>query len=70
MRAFIDTSSLFKKYIEEEGSDRFNELLDSVFENHRIADNHFGDPLHYREKTGGVHPGAGGCTLDRERIFN
>jgi predicted nucleic acid-binding protein len=32
MRAFIDTSSLFKKYIEEEGSPAFNALLESVFE--------------------------------------
>ncbi|MFH1761729.1 MAG: type II toxin-antitoxin system VapC family toxin [bacterium] len=30
MRAFIDTSSLFKKYVEEEGSGKFNKLLDSI----------------------------------------
>ena len=28
MRAFIDTSSLFKKYIEENGSKKLEELLD------------------------------------------
>jgi predicted nucleic acid-binding protein len=32
MRAFIDTSSLFKKYIDEEGSDLFSELLKQVSE--------------------------------------
>ena len=32
MRAFVDTSSLFKKYVEEDGSDRLNELLNDVSE--------------------------------------
>jgi predicted nucleic acid-binding protein len=32
MKAFIDTSSLFKKYIDEEGSSEFNELLESIHE--------------------------------------
>ncbi|MBI1870949.1 MAG: type II toxin-antitoxin system VapC family toxin [Chlamydiae bacterium] len=32
MRAFIDTSSLFKKYVEEEGSDEFQGLLEKVSE--------------------------------------
>lgn len=32
MRVFIDTSSLFKKYVDEQGSNKFNILLDSVFE--------------------------------------
>jgi len=32
MRAFIDTSSLFKKYIEENGSKKLEELLGSVSE--------------------------------------
>jgi predicted nucleic acid-binding protein len=32
MRAFIDTSSLFKKYVEENGSEEFGHLLDSVTE--------------------------------------
>lgn len=32
MRAFIDTSSLFKKYIEESGADTFDTLLQSVTE--------------------------------------
>lgn len=30
MRAFIDTSSLFKKYIDEKGADAFETLLQSV----------------------------------------
>jgi len=32
MRAFIDTSSLFKKYMDEKGSDAFDTLLQSVTE--------------------------------------
>ena len=32
MRAFVDTSSLFKKYVEEDGSDRLAELLRDVSE--------------------------------------
>ena len=32
MRAFVDTSSLFKKYVEEAGSQEFSELLDDVLE--------------------------------------
>ena len=32
MKAFIDTSSLIKKYVEEKGSIEFNDLLDSVSE--------------------------------------
>ena len=32
MRAFIDTSSLFKKYVDEEGADKFDRLLQSVTE--------------------------------------
>jgi len=32
MKAFIDTSSLFKKYLDEQGSSEFNKLLESVFE--------------------------------------
>lgn len=32
MKAFIDTSSLFKKYVEEPGSIEFNHLLSSVHE--------------------------------------
>jgi len=32
LRAFIDTSSLLKKYIEEDGAEEFNSLLDSVSE--------------------------------------
>jgi predicted nucleic acid-binding protein len=32
MRAFIDTSSLFKKYVEEQGSEQFDQLLESVSE--------------------------------------
>ncbi|MBN1547488.1 MAG: type II toxin-antitoxin system VapC family toxin [Syntrophaceae bacterium] len=32
MRAFIDTSSLLKKYIEEDGAEEFNSLLDSISE--------------------------------------
>ncbi len=32
MRAFVDTSSLFKKYVEEDGSARLNELLNDVSE--------------------------------------
>jgi uncharacterized protein len=32
LRAFIDTSSLIKKYIEEEGAEEFNSLLESVSE--------------------------------------
>lgn len=32
MRAFIDTSSLFKKYVDEEGADTFDKLLQSVTE--------------------------------------
>ncbi len=32
MKAFIDTSSLIKKYVEEKGSDEFNNLLESVSE--------------------------------------
>jgi uncharacterized protein len=32
VRAFVDTSSLFKKYVEENGADEFNRLLDSVFD--------------------------------------
>ena len=30
MRAFLDTSSLFKKYVEESGSDKLGELLNDV----------------------------------------
>jgi len=32
MRAFIDSSSLFKRYVAEKGSDEFNRLLETVFE--------------------------------------
>jgi predicted nucleic acid-binding protein len=32
MRAFVDTSSLFKKYVEEPGSEDFNRLLEDVSE--------------------------------------
>ena len=32
MRAFIDTSSLFKKYVDEKGADTFDKLLQSVTE--------------------------------------
>lgn len=32
MRVFIDSSSLFKKYVEEQGAEEFNTLLDSVSE--------------------------------------
>ncbi|MDO5577321.1 MAG: type II toxin-antitoxin system VapC family toxin [Fibrobacter sp.] len=32
MRAFIDTSSLFKKYVDEKGADTFNLLLQSITE--------------------------------------
>jgi len=32
MRAFIDTSSLFKKYVNEKGADTFDTLLQSVSE--------------------------------------
>lgn len=32
MRAFIDTSSLFKKYVDEQGADTFDALLLSVSE--------------------------------------
>ncbi len=32
MKAFIDTSSLFKKYIEEMGSKEFDELLNKILE--------------------------------------
>jgi uncharacterized protein len=32
MRAFIDTSTLFKKYVDERGSEEFNKILDSVSE--------------------------------------
>lgn len=32
MRAFIDTSSLFKKYVEERGSEEFSALLKDVSE--------------------------------------
>ena len=32
MRAFIDTSSLFKKYVDEEGADKFERLLQTVTE--------------------------------------
>jgi predicted nucleic acid-binding protein len=32
MRMFIDTSSLFKKYVDEKGADTFDALLQSVFE--------------------------------------
>ena len=32
MRAFIDTSSLFKKYVDEKGADAFDTLLQSVTE--------------------------------------
>jgi predicted nucleic acid-binding protein len=32
MRAFVDTSSLFKKYVEESGSEEFSELLKGVSE--------------------------------------
>lgn len=32
VRAFVDTSSLFKKYVEENGAEEFNRLLDSVFD--------------------------------------
>ena len=30
MRAFLDTSSLFKKYFEEEGATKLDELLESI----------------------------------------
>jgi predicted nucleic acid-binding protein len=32
MKAFIDTSSLFKKYVDEQGSSEFNKLLESINE--------------------------------------
>jgi len=32
MKAFIDTSTLFKKYVNEEGSDDFDQLLKEVIE--------------------------------------
>ena len=32
MRAFIDTSSLLKKYIREQGSDKFDQLLENITE--------------------------------------
>jgi predicted nucleic acid-binding protein len=32
LKAFIDTSSLFKKYLDEQGSVEFNNILESVFE--------------------------------------
>lgn len=32
MRAFIDTSTLFKKYVDEEGADDFDQLLEKVAE--------------------------------------
>ena len=32
MRAFIDTSSLLKKYIHEHGSDKFDQLLEHITE--------------------------------------
>ena len=32
MKAFIDTSALIKKYVQEKGSDRFDEVLKSVSE--------------------------------------
>jgi predicted nucleic acid-binding protein len=32
MKAFIDTSSLFKKYVDEKGADTFDTLLQSVSE--------------------------------------
>ncbi len=32
MKAFIDTSTLFKKYIEEKGTDKFESLLENIFE--------------------------------------
>ncbi len=32
MRAFIDTSSLFKKYVDEKGADTFDVLIQSVSE--------------------------------------
>jgi len=32
MRAFVDTSSLFKKYIQENGSDQLDELLNNITE--------------------------------------
>ena len=32
MRAFIDTSTLFKKYVDEKGSRRFSKLLESISE--------------------------------------
>ena len=32
MRAFVDTSSLFKKYVDEKGSDAFDAFLKSVTE--------------------------------------
>ncbi|MBI4310119.1 MAG: type II toxin-antitoxin system VapC family toxin [Candidatus Omnitrophica bacterium] len=32
MRAFIDTSSLLKKYIHEPGSDKFDQLLENIRE--------------------------------------
>lgn len=32
MKAFIDTSSMIKKYIEEPGSDRFDQLLEATSE--------------------------------------
>jgi predicted nucleic acid-binding protein len=32
MKAFIDTSSLFKKYVDEQGSSEFNKLLESIHE--------------------------------------
>ncbi|HMA64680.1 MAG: type II toxin-antitoxin system VapC family toxin [Fibrobacterota bacterium] len=32
MRAFIDTSTLFKKYVNESGSEEFDQLLESISE--------------------------------------
>lgn len=32
MRAFIDSSSLFKRYVVEKGAEEFNRLLETVFE--------------------------------------
>ena len=32
MRAFVDTSSLFKKYVEEDGSEQLSKLLNDVLE--------------------------------------
>ncbi|MDD5673270.1 MAG: type II toxin-antitoxin system VapC family toxin [Chitinivibrionales bacterium] len=32
MRAFIDTSTLFKKYVDEDGAEEFDALLNTIFQ--------------------------------------